>query len=452
MRRNHVSTMLSKLLLAAMPAGASLFSQNLPITLNLASVAKLAETDSLVIRASQQDVVSAGKRLQQARALRFGKLETTAQYLRFSDPILITTPAVTVAALGNISLAVPPTMLSPQDNAHVRMQAGVPIFTGGKIPNTIRKARESTRAAESVHDETRMSGIFQAERLYLGSLLTREVVRLNEQALQSYEKHLGDARVALQAGVVATYDLIRAETAVKEQEKRLTEARNQYDLTEAALRTTLAMTPDAPIVVEGSLFDAVEPLTLPAAQQLAIKSNPALAALSHKVEALRHAERVEQGSYFPSITAVAGKEMITSKIAQTDPHWYAGVQADLTLFEGGARRARVAEKASEVAKARIELQHASDEVLLAIRSAFLDLNSQRSALESARKSEELSLESLRLASKRFSVGTGTSLEVLDANVALTSARIGVQSALYRIDVAYLQTHRYVGDIDRIASR
>lgn len=452
MSRKQTRITTGRWLLAVVAASLVLWAEGPATTLNLASVAKLAESDNLAVRASRQAVEAARQRLQQARAARLGKLTADAEYLRFSEPLLIYSPAVKVAALGDVSLAVPPTLLAPQDNAHVRLMAGVPLFTGGQITNTIRAAQSGERATEFAADDTRMANVFDAERFYLGSVLAGEVVRLNEEALRSYEQHWHDAQVAYRMGVVANYDLIRAETAVREQEKRLTEARNQRDVAEAALRTSLAMSADAPVTIAGRLFETTEPLSLAQAQQQAEETSPLLLALSRKADAARRTERVAQGNYLPTVTAIAGKELITTKIAQTDPHWFAGVQANLTLFEGGARRARVAEKAAEAAQARIEYEHARDQVQLAIHTALLELDSQRSALTAARKAEALAAESLRLATKRFSVGTGTSLEVLDANLALTGARIGVQTALYRIDVAYLQTHRYLGDIVGVAAK
>jgi outer membrane protein TolC len=73
-------------------------------------------------------------------------------------------------------------------------------------------------------------------------------------------------------------------------------------------------------------------------------------------------------------------------------------------------------------------------------------------LASAQKAAELATESLRLATKRFEVGTGTSLEVLDANVSLTAAQISIQQALYGMDLAYLGIHRYQGDIAEVSAR
>ncbi len=52
----------------------------------------------------------------------------------------------------------------------------------------------------------------------------------------------------------------------------------------------------------------------------------------------------------------------------------------------------------------------------------------------------------------FAVGTGTGLEVLDANLTLTAAETGVQNSLCQMIVAYLEVHRHIGDISEVALR
>ncbi len=420
--------------------------------IDMAHIVALVRNRNLQVKAGQEGINVAKDKVAQAQALRMGRIGVDASYLRLDDQIAITSAPVHVPILGGLTLAVPPVVIAPPDLLHVRMEAGLPLYTGGKISNAIAQARAGEKAAQALSDDTEAAVIFQAERLYLGVLLGRDVVRLNERALESYKQHLGNARTSHRLGVVASYDVIRAEAAVAEQEKRLTEARNRLDVAEVALRTTLDLSEAAHVDIGGALFEPPGAPPLADAQAAALKGHRGLEALRQKVEALERAERMEKADYLPQIVAVAGKETVTSKLAQTDPNWFAGVRATWNLFEGGARRARIAEKASEAAQARIELRHAEEQVRLAIRSALLDYGSQRSALESAHKAAELAGESLRLATKRFSVGTGTSLEVLDANLALTAAETGVQNSLFQMIVAYLEVHRHAGDISDVALR
>ena len=97
--------------------------------------------------------------------------------------------------------------------------------------------------------------MLNAENVYLSTLLARQVVDLHEMALRSYQGHLAHAQSAFKQGTAARYDVIRAEAAVAGQEKRLTEAKNQFALAQAALRTALALDDAAAVKMDGQLFE-----------------------------------------------------------------------------------------------------------------------------------------------------------------------------------------------------
>ena len=422
------------------------------VRLDLAQTAALARERSLLIRAARQDVATQKFIVDEAKALRYGKVQVDAGYLRLDAPISISSDPVHVPILGGLTLSVPPVVIAPADYAHVRLEAGLPLYTGGKITNAIAAARAGQEAAEEFSEDAEASAILDASQLYLGALLARDVVLLHQQSLESYRRHLAEARTAYKTGIAANYDLVRAEAALAEQEKRLIEARNRSALVEAALRTSLDLPADTKLELQGALFEPPSPQTLAEMQSLANQENRALQAVRKKVEALERATRMEKGDYLPQVLAVAGKETVQSKLAQTDPNWFAGVQATWTLFDGGGRRARIKARQSDTDKARIEERHTQDRIELAIRSALLEFESQKSARSSAQKAAELARESLSLATKRFAVGAGTSLEVLDANVALVAAETGVRSAQFQMDAAYLRMRRFVGDITEVAAK
>ena len=422
-----------------------------PLNLDMASVASLARSQSWTAKQAHQDAVTAADDARRVASARWGQVNFHSQYLRFNNPIRIESPIPSnlQPVLGLKSLTTP---LAPQDNLLVDFEAGYPIFTGGKITNAIKATREVSHASAHAASDTDDDVVLTAERNYLSVLLARQVVDLNDIALKSYNEHLDHARTSFKLGTAANYDVIRAEAAVAEQEKRLTEAKNQLALAEAALRTSLALEDSTSIDIGGHLFEITDEVDLNASMDAAVKSSPLLQALRDKVAAFRSGVRVQEADYLPQITGIAGKALVTSKLAQTDPTWIAGAHASLQLFDGGERRARVSEARSLLQTAEFEYNHSEEQVRLAVRSAYLDLQSQRSELVSAQKAAERNAEALRLANKRFDVGTGTSLEVLDANVSLTASQVGIQQALYQIDLAYLRMHRYQGDIAEITTR
>jgi len=420
--------------------------------LNFARTAELARSRSLQVKVGRQGAMTAKYAVAQAKALRYGKMAVDASYLRLDGPIEINSGPVHVPLFGGAAIAVPPVRLAPNDLAHVRLEAGLPLFTGGRISNAIAAARAGQTAAEALNDDMEAAAVLESGQLYLGALLAADLVKLNEQALASYKRHLEEARTAYRLGAVAYYDVIRVETALADQEKRLIEARNHAELIEAALKTLLDLPESTAIVIQDCIFEAPEPQPFEQLKEAALAGNAALAALKKKLEALERATRMEQAEYFPQVIAVAGKETLTTKLPQTEPNWFVGMRASWALWDGGARKARAAARASEAAGVRLELRHAEEQLLLALRSALLEYHSQKSALNSARKTATLARTSLDLAGKRFAAGAGTSLEVIDANVALTAAETGEGNCLYQMNTAYLRLHRYLGDLSRVAAQ
>jgi len=435
-------------LLLASPYG--LMAQE-TLHIDMASAARLAAGRNWTARKAHQDVATAGDVVKATESMRWGRINFDAQYLRLNDPVQIESPipANLVPVLGLRSLTTP---LGPQDSLHADLRAGIPVFTGGKLTYAIREAKAGKEATAAAASDVDDDVVLDAERCYLSVLLAREVVKLNQQALETYQKHLEHAHSAFRLGVAANYDVVRAEAAVKEQERRLIEASNQEDLATAALRNALALEDSPPIEIAGNLIEIGDPVDLNAAMASAMHSNSLMKALDAKLIADKDAVHAQEADYLPQITGIAGRELVTSKLNQTDPTWFAGARANLNLFDGGERRARVAVEKSRLQKTDFERHHAEEQIRLAVRSAYLNLQSQRAAFNSATKAVELNQESLRLATKRFEVGTGTSLEVLDATVSLTASQTSRQQALFGIDLAYLSLHRYQGDISQIASR
>jgi outer membrane protein TolC len=443
---------IAKLLIAASAAISSLaVAGQEPLSLNMASVENLARTRSWESKQAHEDAAAANATAKIADSLRWGRISSENQYLRFNGPIDISSPIPPYLAsiLGISSLSTP---VAPQDNLHVSLQAGIPVFTGGKITHAIRAAHAGSDAAAQSANDTDDDVVLNAENAYLTTLLARQVVDLHEMALRSYQGHLEHAQTAFRLGTAAKYDVIRAEAAVADQEKQLTEAKNQFALAQAALRTSLALDDSAAVTIDGQLFEIEDAVDPDQAIAVSVGSSPILKALNSKIAAESNSVRMEQGDYLPQITAIAQKELVTNKLAQTDPTWAVGAHASWELWDGGERRARVSVARAQLKGAEDEYRHAAEQIRLAVRSACLDLESRRSELVSDRKAAELAAESLRLATKRFEVGTGTSLEVLDANVALTASQIEIQHALYGIDLAYLRIHRYQGDIAEVAAR
>ena len=96
-------------------------------------------------------------------------------------------------------------------------------------------------------------------------------------------------------------------------------------------------------------------------------------------------------------------------------------------------------------KARLEVEDASRHIELEVRSAYSEFIQAKEVLDSQKKVQEQAEEALRLAGVRNEAGSGTQLDVLGAQTALTEARTTQVQALRDYSVARARLERSMGE-------
>jgi outer membrane protein len=157
-----------------------------------------------------------------------------------------------------------------------------------------------------------------------------------------------------------------------------------------------------------------------------------------------------RAGHYPTLDAVAGYNVNNNASfgAQTIDMTVAsiGVELNLPIYQGGLVSSQVREAVANRERARQDLENATREAGLQARQAWLNVNSgaaRVSALEQALTSTEAQLESTKLG---LQVGVRTSLDVLDAEQQVLSARRDLAGARYAYLLAALSLKAAVGSL------
>jgi outer membrane protein TolC len=116
----------------------------------------------------------------------------------------------------------------------------------------------------------------------------------------------------------------------------------------------------------------------------------------------------------------------------------------LNIFDGLQTRGRVKEAQALYERAGVELEELQRRIELDVRSAYSTFIESKEVLASTSKVVEQAEEAVRLARARSDAGTGTQLDVLSAQTALTDARTTQVQALRDYQVARARLERAVG--------
>ncbi|QLQ03413.1 MAG: TolC family outer membrane protein [Thiobacillus sp.] len=169
-----------------------------------------------------------------------------------------------------------------------------------------------------------------------------------------------------------------------------------------------------------------------------------------KTIADQEVERNRAGHY-PTLDAVAGYTINNNQnfgTMQVDTRAASiGVQLNLPIYQGGLVNSRVREAVANQEKARQDLEAATRDASLQARQAWLNVSSGAArvkALEQALTSTQAQLDSTKLG---LQVGVRTSLDVLNAEQQVLSARRDLAGARYAYLLAGLSLKAAVGSLN-----
>lgn len=318
------------------------------------------------------------------------------------------------------------------------------ITDGGKTSVAIKAARLNHEAALSDLKRSRQLVIHDVTSAYFGFLQFRWDVIVGEETLALYEDQLKKAQAAYEAGTVAKSDVTAAEVDLGNARLGLVRTRADLERARALLENAMG-TPDLP--EQYSLEEPQDPtgieITLQTAIEEAIRNRPDYASDLLGVKAAEAGLSLQAKAMSPELSAYAGYDWSHSG-AGNDDDWNAGLSLSIPLYDGGLARARTEEARAALEKSRSGLETSRQSILLEIKTALLDLEEARENIRVSSLVVGQAKENLDLATGRYRVGVGNSLEVSQAAENYSRARKDHNQAIYKYHLSRAALEKSMG--------
>lgn len=303
----------------------------------------------------------------------------------------------------------------------------------------VNRARSMNAAAGHQLDRTDQEIVFRVVDAYYALLLANKQLEVAEQAQKAAAAILDRSQNRFESGLVVQSDPLSAKVRMATRQQELIRARNNLSLAQAELNTAMGVPAD-------SAFQPVEALaerSLPTAaldqlEKTAITSRPDLKRIQSE-EAAQHASvSIAKSSFGPRVNAFAGWETDnpTFLAGGGGNNWLGGIEVQLDLFSGGAKRAQLSRERALEEKVTAMRRAASDAVLLEVRRAYYEVDASRQQLEVARASIAQAQESLRINQDRYQGGLTTIADLLAAEDAARRSQADYWEAVYRFHTSY----------------
>jgi outer membrane protein TolC len=337
------------------------------------------------------------------------------------------------------TIPVPITSFSSSNQTwQVTLTASQLIWDGGATIASRRAARINEDAAYYTLRDTIDSIVSTVRTQFYQIQLDKALVQVQEESVNLLQSQLEDQKSRYEAGTVPQFNVLQAEGTLENQIPQLIAARNNYRISQLTLARTLGIpadrqyTTDNPLPVEGDLsFNPIE-FDLASALIAARANRPFLKAQRSSILANVENITVQAAGYKPTFTADVGFEQksdpTTNNLSQTLQGWFLGVQGSWNIFDGLLTYGKVQQARAQLEQSKVTYDDSVRQVELEVATAVSNLRQAAGTVEAAQTGVNVNLEALRLSDERLAAGTGTQLDVLNAQQQLTTARSNLVQA------------------------
>ncbi|HYM59612.1 MAG TPA: TolC family protein [Thermoanaerobaculia bacterium] len=337
------------------------------------------------------------------------------------------------------------------ENYRGALSASVPLYTGGRIQESIRAA-EHQRSASALDSSAAANDLTLETTIAFWSLVTaQDSVKVLEQSLVTFDAHLKDARNRKDLGLAAANEVLAVEVERDRAEVSLLRARNSAELANANLLRLIGSPP-------GSIVEPAEPLTAIVPQDdgneklvvLALERRPERAALLARIKASEANVGIQRSAVKPQSSFVADYVYANpnSRIFPLSESWRSswdvGFTLSLTLFDAGRTKAAAAQATAQTEALRRQLDDLDERIRLEVTSRRLDLATAEASVNLSDRSVESAKENARVAADRYREGVAPSSELLDAETALLRAELDQTESRAQLRLAKAALDRAVG--------
>lgn len=411
--------------------------------LSLADCLNLAETQNGTIAAARKDLEASEGVVIQTRAILLPKAQIAGEFR-----------SVEQDSIETATTPIGPIEFGQTESWNVGIRLVQSLYEGGRMRSAVRSSKLTREAAIQKYQTTLLDAFLDVRLAYYRTLLALEQIGVQEASVRLLERELQDNQRRFDAGSVPRFNVLRAEVELANARPRLIRTRNAWRNGKTYLASLLGyrvpndITEDIPLQLSDRLETPAFDIELGRALALAQERRTELKAL-RAAESLRREGIINaRAGARPSVQGFAGygirRAQFGTEIDDELHGWNAGVQATWNIFDGKLTRGRVVEASAQHEQAEIDFDNAARQISVEVRTAYSNFIEAREVLESQKKVVEQANEALRLATARSEAGSGTQLDVLSAQTALTEARTTQNLASHDYLVALARLQRAVG--------
>lgn len=413
------------------------------ILINLNTAIKLAIEKNRDIVISHYQTNSLKYALKEAKGNFLPKLYLSANYYRNINKQVIFLPE----AFGMGKSA---TKLGADNDYRAALNLSLPVYSNYNTTNK-KIAEKRFNYQNEVTRNTKQQVINATKKAYFNYLIAQEIVKVQQLQLKSAQETLTDVKKRTKQGTLTDYDFTAAKVQVAQTKNSLLEAQNNILPLANNLKLLLGFKKEtilkltAPItLLENELIMEENPLKL-------LSQNSTLKQLKLDVEIKEDQIKLVKSALYPTLDAIGNYNYQTQEddFSFSNYQWIntslVGLQLQFSIFNGNVTKNKIEQAKIVKNIAKKQKEYATEQIQMQLQVLLSKLDFEKQKIEVQLENMNLTKVALKLTKKRYQFGVGTFLEVNNAELSYTQARLFWLQAILDYKSAYYDYQLLIGE-------
>ena len=337
------------------------------------------------------------------------------------------------------------------DNFRTRLELVWPVYTGGRADALERAAQAEATATGSDLAAVRLDLRLEVARAYWALVTAEETARVLEATVTWADRSLADVRTRVEAGFLPPNDVSRSEAQRARQALLLIEAKGRVQSVTVDLSRLMGLTEPVPL-------EPVDRLESPAPASNdtsalvteALGQRPEITALSLRADSVDARLAAIAATRKPTVAFASGYDVANPnpRIFPRQDAWQDSFDISLNVnwnfWDSGRATAERAEAQASATALRERKADTESQIRADVQKQLVELASSRAALVPAGLAVTAAEETRRVVTDRYEAGVATTLDVLDAQLAVLQAALDRTRVLADIRLSEARLARILG--------
>jgi outer membrane protein len=320
------------------------------------------------------------------------------------------------------------------------------VFTG------LGTARIYQNASYEMFKSSVSKIILNTKKAYFGVLLAKEYWNTLKVSLDKYQDNLKSVSALYNEGMIPEYDFIRAKVGVENLKPSVLQAEDGYINALNALKMFMVLDMNENIEISGDLKSFVNDYNYSEDELVnkSLQNNYDLKTLEIQKNVLEDVVSIKKSEYYPTLSffynyifnGLSNKfDFINAQSSSL------GLNLSISLFQGFQTQARVEQANIDYLTLNEKYSQAKDAIRLQVKSALLQKMTAKERMKAQDENVMQAERGSEISMIRYKEGTGSQVEINDADIALIQARINRSQAVYDYLSACADLDNLIGNVD-----